>query len=311
MKKAIFIIPYFGKFNNYFQLFLNSCKYNDDFSWLIFTDDRRKYNYPSNVSVKYMEINELIKIIKNKFIHEKIEFEKPYKLCDYKPMYGYIFEEYIKEYDYWGFCDIDLIFGKINHFINLNDLEQFDKIGFLGHFTLFKNTKQNNRIFMRSDIYKKVLGSNKNFKFDEEFEDSINNIYIRQNKKILFDEFYADIYTKSSNFKITHYDIKKNIYITDKKDNSIFVWEKGNLIKLIQRKKEVIKQEYMYIHLQKRPMKVNIALNTNCYKIIPNSFDYIETNELKKIKKKHFNLHYFKIRAKNLRIKIKKRILEE
>ena len=35
--KAIFIIPYFGHFNNYFQLFLNSCAYNRDFDWLIFT----------------------------------------------------------------------------------------------------------------------------------------------------------------------------------------------------------------------------------------------------------------------------------
>ena len=36
MEKVVFIIPYFGKFNNYFQLFLNSCAYNKKFEWLIF-----------------------------------------------------------------------------------------------------------------------------------------------------------------------------------------------------------------------------------------------------------------------------------
>ena len=33
MEKVVFIIPYFGKFNNYFQLFLNSCAYNKKFEW--------------------------------------------------------------------------------------------------------------------------------------------------------------------------------------------------------------------------------------------------------------------------------------
>ncbi|WP_333562533.1 DUF6625 family protein, partial [Lactobacillus amylovorus] len=45
MKKGAFIIPYFGHFNNYFQLFLNSCKYNSNYDWIIFTDDRTKYDY--------------------------------------------------------------------------------------------------------------------------------------------------------------------------------------------------------------------------------------------------------------------------
>ena len=37
MKKCIFIIPYFGKFNEYFTLFLKSCKNNKEFNWLILT----------------------------------------------------------------------------------------------------------------------------------------------------------------------------------------------------------------------------------------------------------------------------------
>ena len=55
MKKCIIILPYFGKFNNYFNLFLKSCEKNPDFSWLIFTDDKSKYNYPENVRVEYMK----------------------------------------------------------------------------------------------------------------------------------------------------------------------------------------------------------------------------------------------------------------
>lgn len=48
MKKTI-IIPYYGKFPDFFQLFLNSCKWNKGFNWLIFTDNEDKYIYPDNV----------------------------------------------------------------------------------------------------------------------------------------------------------------------------------------------------------------------------------------------------------------------
>ena len=45
----LLIIPYFGKFKNYFQLFLESCRVNSSINWLILTDDVRKFDYPKNV----------------------------------------------------------------------------------------------------------------------------------------------------------------------------------------------------------------------------------------------------------------------
>lgn len=51
MYKKIFIVPYFGKFPNYFQLILNSCEKNSDFNWLIITDIEGEYNYPKNVFI--------------------------------------------------------------------------------------------------------------------------------------------------------------------------------------------------------------------------------------------------------------------
>ena len=71
-------------------------------------------------------------------------------------------------------------------------------------------------------------------------------------------------------------------------------------------------EEYMYLHMQARKMKVNIDTNSNIYKIIPNSFDKFDREELKNIKKikiKHFNIHYFRHRFKNLINKIKKKVM--
>ena len=48
MKVAI-IVPYFGRLPDYFQTFLDSCRPNEGFEWIIFTNDKTEYSYPENV----------------------------------------------------------------------------------------------------------------------------------------------------------------------------------------------------------------------------------------------------------------------
>ena len=303
MKKTLIILPYFGKFNNYFQLFLNSCGANPDFNFLIVTDDHDEYIYPENVKVVYMTLNELRVKVQSLFSEISVSLETPYKLCDYKPAYGYIFSEYIKGYDYWGHCDNDLIFGNIKKFVNYSKLEKYDKLGVLGHLTIYKNTKNNNELFKSNDRYKTVFSSEQIFQFDEEFGDSINNIFRENGKKIYQFVDIADLYVKTSNFKITNYQIKTNDYVTDKKARCFFIWDNGSLFRYEKSKKNLTKKEFLYIHIQKRRMIINNK-NMNIYKIIPNAFDDLEKDffegKYSKIKCKHFNLHYFRFRFKCL-----------
>ena len=35
-----------------------------------------------------------------------------HKLCDFKPMYGVLFAEELKDYDYWAFGDCDVMYGR-------------------------------------------------------------------------------------------------------------------------------------------------------------------------------------------------------
>ena len=46
--------PYFGKLPVNFNLWLNSCSYNKDFYFIVFTDDKTVYNIPNNVEIIYM-----------------------------------------------------------------------------------------------------------------------------------------------------------------------------------------------------------------------------------------------------------------
>ena len=96
----------------------------------------------------------------------------PYKLCDLKPFYSIIHENEINGYDFWGFADVDLVFGDIRKFYTDELLEKYkilsthsDRIS--GHFCLFKNEEAiNNKCFQISD-WKKKLVDDKNYCLDE------------------------------------------------------------------------------------------------------------------------------------------------
>lgn len=319
MNRIAFIIPYFGKFNNYFPIFLKSCEYNKDLcDWLIYTNDNTIYEYPKNVKVNYISWDNFKDFVKSKFDFP-VKLLKPYKLCDLKPSYGYIFENDLKKYSHWGYCDCDLVWGKISDYITDQMLDNYKKIFDLGHCTIFKNKYEVNRLFMQklegNICYKQVFSSPKNHSFDEEYNNSINNILNNLNIPIMTSTYAANIYTKSSNFKLTYLSSDKYYYETEKKKNAFFVWDNGKIKRYIKEYGTIAIKEYMYIHFQSRSMKIRIDINhiPNIFKMIPNSFDYLEKSEIdvvtfNRIKKKHFNLHYFILRTKNLIDKIKKKV---
>ena len=193
MKRACFIIPYFGKLPNYFQLFLNSCAPNKKFDWLIITNDNREFSYPKNVKKIFMEWNDFKRFAQKKF-KEKLALEYPKKLCDFKPTYGYLFEDLIRQYSYWGYCDIDTIMGNLDEQLPLSFLNKYDKIFSLGHMVLFKNSFEINRAFLKpvnkEYYYKKALTSDKIEVFDEtgNGKKNIDTIFVKNGYNV----FHAD-----------------------------------------------------------------------------------------------------------------------
>ena len=86
MQSIIVVIPYFGKFNNYFNLFLKSIEYNSTVDFLIITDDKRNFDYPSNFKVVYSSFLEESHRMTSYFAFDAT-CGTPYKICDYKPFF--------------------------------------------------------------------------------------------------------------------------------------------------------------------------------------------------------------------------------
>lgn len=249
MKKIAYVLPYFGKFPKGFEMFLMSCKNNPTIDWLIFTDDKTNYNYPSNVKVTYFTFEEIKKKVQKNYEFE-IVLDKPYKFCDYKPAYGEIFSEELKDYDYWGMCDLDLAWGDIRKFMTDEILEKYERIGFQGHSTIFKNNKEVNARYktpLDEEDYKYCYTHVGSFCFDEKGMDKIyDKLKIPYYKEIIFAHlkkydygFFLDLLPKELDYK---------------NKNQIFVLEDGKINRYYLDNNKIISEEFFYIHFWCRPM---------------------------------------------------------
>ena len=149
-KQALIIIPYFGTLPEWFELFLLTCGANHEFHWLIPTDDTRSFSTPANVTMRRESFEDFKLKVAQALSLDVAEFGwGPYKLCDLKPFYGVIFADDIEGYDYWGFGDMDLFYGKLTDFISQKMFRRYKMITFhddrvSGHFCLIRNSKSLN-----------------------------------------------------------------------------------------------------------------------------------------------------------------------
>lgn len=283
MKKCVFILPYFGTFKNYFPLFLKSCERNPEFSWLLITDSTVSYPYPDNVTVLRMTFEELRKRVQEKFDFE-ISLPRPYKLCDFKPAYGLIFEELVRDYEWWGYCDCDVILGRLSEFLFPLFEQGYDKLFAVGHMTIYRNTWQNNRRFMNpfhgKPCYRLAFSMPGIRTFDEDYQ---TEAYGNENVHHIFLEDHAKVYEKDLCFGVSQFRTQfcrakyaegTGRFPIQPYEKSLFVWDDGDLKQITAGPDGRLKTEhFLYIHLQGRRMRYRESVFLEpVFQIYPNGF---------------------------------------
>ncbi len=163
---------WYGDYPWYFPYFIHSCKYNPSVDFIIITNNTNPIpNKPDNVKIIFKNPDEIRNAASEK-LGFTVNLEYPYKLCDFKPAYGFIFSEIIEGYDFWGHGDIDMVYGNIREFMTEELLEEYDVVSsrhdfITGTFCLYRNAEMTNTLFMQSKDYKMVFSRPEHFCFDE------------------------------------------------------------------------------------------------------------------------------------------------
>lgn len=281
--KIRIISPYFlgenGTLPQHFQLYLNSCERNPEFEWLFITNaGMHEYRMPENVIVIQMSFGELKEYIQEKF-DVPISLHTPYKLCDYKVLYGYIFEEYLQDCDFWGYADsTDLIWGKLSDFITPDILRQYDKIYTKGHLTLYRNQECYTKCFMRYEkdglSYRDAIQSDEAWATDETGRINISDAWRdTEFTEYVKDEDIADISPLRYEFRLA-VQLPSGKIAEEENQNRIFRWKDGRIVGYHICDNEIKQEEFAYIHFQKRTMGMEFKLvdMEHDYFIVPNTF---------------------------------------
>lgn len=232
------IIPYFGKWPIWFEATMVSMAGNPSIHWLCPTDCELPENHPDNLKFLPITLKEL-NLQVNSIVGANVPLT-PRKFCDLKPAYGDIFSEFIKGYDFWGICDMDIIWGDIRTFITKDILDKFDiissrKEAISGHFNLFRNTQSINQLYKSIPNYEELF-ENPKFQWTDEvvLTNYIKEINSGQSEKKI-SVYWQKILCNQENGTDSHQE-----YYLDR-----WLWKKGKMLEI---KNGASLGEIMYLH---------------------------------------------------------------
>ena len=105
------IVPYFGILPDTTKTWMKSIQINHTIKYFLITDQKSVKLYSENLEIIIMSFESLQMRFKEML---SINIKSPYKLCDLKPTYGYVFNDLLHQFKYWGYSDLDLSFGNLD-----------------------------------------------------------------------------------------------------------------------------------------------------------------------------------------------------
>lgn len=168
--KIVKILPWYGEYHAYFQLYLHSIHRNKDcLDLLLVAEKPPDYPLPSNVIFLQKSLQEIDELLKHT-IHSLFGLDlltalpvyagnirkTAWKLCDYKPLFAALFSEHIKNYSHWAFGDCDTVFGSIKK--HIPDFADYDFIVGKGHFSVIRNNDAWSRGVIAPNLWKTSSG---------------------------------------------------------------------------------------------------------------------------------------------------------
>ena len=257
------VVAHYGPRPPYLHLVLRSMACNPDVHWLMLTD-RPLPGAPPNLEVRLCAFDDLARRIQGHFDFE-ISLERPYKLCDFRPAFGEIFSEELAGYDFWGHCDLDVVFGRIRRYLPPRAFDA-DKILFQGNFALYRNTAQAADWF-RHEVgevsYRKALTTPEAMHFDE-----WAGIYY------IVEDLGVPVWNEPVIFDLSFHMYRTRDETAEGRDPRRYAWEDGEVCEYRLEGGRVARRTALLVHLQKRTMRPpgRGVLDSDRFWILPNRF---------------------------------------
>jgi hypothetical protein len=238
------VVPHFGERPSYFPLVLRSMARNPDVEWVLFTD-RPVPDAPPNVTVRQCRFEDLAGRVRATFEFE-ICLAEPYKICDYRPAFGEIFRAELDGADFWGHCDLDVVFGRVRDHLPPEAFEA-DKVLLQGNFALYRNTAEAARWY-RHEVgevsYRKAMTTDEAMHFDE-----------WAGIRYVLEDLGVTVWEDDVIFDLSFHMYRTRDEKAPGRDPRRYAWEDGEVCEYRLVDGEPVRRTALLVHLQKRVMR--------------------------------------------------------
>jgi len=100
---------------------------NNDIDFIVINDHITESGTDQNLHYINMNLEE-VNTVASRQLNCPIQLDNAWKINELKPLFVDIFRNLLTSYDYWGWCDLDIIWGCLRQFLNEDLLDKFDMI---------------------------------------------------------------------------------------------------------------------------------------------------------------------------------------
>ncbi len=155
------LIPYFGKWPEWIDLYFETLRRNTTIDFHFFTDCDTSLTGAPNIIFHETTFRGYIQDAQEK-LQVELNISNPYKICDLRPLFGTLHEDLFAKYGFYGWTDVDLLFGDIRSFytdevLDAHDVFSTHSVRISGHLALFRNTAKNRNLYQKIYRWKEAL----------------------------------------------------------------------------------------------------------------------------------------------------------
>ncbi|MCD7873347.1 MAG: hypothetical protein LUG21_08755 [Clostridiales bacterium] len=297
MKTIGIIVPYFGKLPDFYKAWKVTAMKNSSIDFHLVTDSDSEVS-ENNIFVHKISFSEMKKLIQRNFDFNA-ELSHSYKLCDYKPAFGEIFKDIASGYDFWGYCDVDMLLGNIRNWLSDEILEKYERFFFLGHISIYKNCEKINSLYKFEESPLNGKNAFLNYDYVYTIPDSM---YFDEARGMLTKCLLNGIKVYTTSDWRDPIESQRKFYSgsADEENQFVVFWENGNLYSVGRNNQ---KRPLIYARFYRR----NFKLKTGVYeiykiKVVPGEVDFNEEafdSDFEKSEKFLYKLIYYYSILKN------------
>jgi hypothetical protein len=168
-RRAMVLIAHFGALPEWFDIWLHTAKLNRGIDFYLYQEVIESCQ-DGNVFFNKLTLEDFnsLPLLRS----EGCAIRNPYKFCDYKPLIAEAFPRVVSSYEYWGWGDLDVIYGDILSVVGPSFDRRFDYVstgwqGESGPLGFLKNSEQVNTLWRLLPDVHSQLNNEKYLGIDE------------------------------------------------------------------------------------------------------------------------------------------------